>query len=80
MSPTLHKGEIAVIQPQSTKNDDGVYFIEKDGREQIRRIQTLSYEKVALIYDNKAYETEYTDIKDIKIKGKVIQKISVTTI
>ncbi len=80
MSPTLQKGEIAVIQPQSTKNDDGVYFIEKDGREQIRRIQTLSYEKVALIYDNKAYETEYADIKDIKIKGKVIQKISVTTI
>lgn len=80
MSPTLQKGEIAVIQPQSSKNEDGVYLIEKEGREQIRRLQTLSDRKIALLYDNKVYETEYADIKDIKIIGKVIQKISIATI
>lgn len=80
MSPTLQKGEIAVVLPQNTKNDDGVYLIEKEGREQVRRLQTLSSGKIALLSDNKAYETEYTDSKEIKIIGKVIQKISITTI
>lgn len=33
MSPTLKKGDIAVIVPQSSKKEDGVYLLNKAGRE-----------------------------------------------
>lgn len=80
MSPTLKKGDIAVIVPQSSKKEDGVYLLNKAGREMIRRLQTLSDGKIALLTDNKLYETEYMEEREIEIIGKVIQKISISDI
>ena len=74
MSPTLKKGDIAVIVPQSSKKEDGVYLLN------IRRLQTLSGGKIALLTDNKLYETEYVEEREIEIIGKVVQKISISDI
>ncbi len=80
MNPTLKKGDIAVIVPQSFKKEDGVYLINKDGREMVRRLQSLSGGKIALLCDNKMYQEEYVEEKEIEVIGKVIQKISISDI
>ncbi len=80
MAPTIKKGDIAVIQPLGVKKEDGVYLINRKGKEQIRRLQALYGGKIALLCDNKGYETEYANEQDVEIIGKVLQKISIVEI
>lgn len=80
MCPTLNRGDMAVILPQTLKKEDGVYVINREGATYIRRLQSLSANKIALLCDNKMYETEYVDAKEIEIIGKVIQKINISEI
>lgn len=80
MRPTLNRGDMAVVLPQTLKKEDGVYVINKEGKTYIRRLQSFSANKIALLCDNKMYETEYVDAKEIEIIGKVIQKINISEI
>lgn len=80
MSPTMKRGDIAVVLPCGYKKEDGVYTLNRAGKVQIRRLQSLANGKIALLCDNKMYETEYREEKEIEIIGKVIQKISISDI
>lgn len=78
MFPTLRKGDIAIISPLINKQDDGLYVIIYQNKKRVRRLQTLGNGALALICDNRAYETEYVEKEEIEIIGKVTHKISIS--
>lgn len=80
MAPTLAPGNIAVVRPCRTKGEDGVYLLKCRGREVLRRLQTLSDGRVAVLCDNRAYLPEYATAAELEISGRVISKIAVAPI
>lgn len=81
MSPTLISGDIAVVRPCQTKGADGIYLLQRQGREVLRRLQTLSDGRVAVLCDNQAYLPEYAvTAAELEISGHVVSKIAVVSL
>lgn len=80
MAPTLFPGDIAVIRPTAVQTGNGLYVLQIQGREVIRRLQTLSDGKVVLLCDNQVYQPEYAALSTLQLQGRVISKISQTAI
>lgn len=80
MSPLFKTGDIAVIRPASLKNENGVYLLQKQERSCLRRLQTLSDGRIAVLCDNTGYQPEYAHEEEIHIQGFVVSKITVTNI
>lgn len=80
MAPTLVSGDIAVVRLCQTKGTDGIYLLHHQGRDILRRLQTLSDGRIAVLCDNRAYLPEYATAAELEISGRVISKIAVTPI
>ena len=81
MAPTLISGDIAVVRPCQTKGADGIYLLQRQGREVLRRLQTLSDGRVAVLCDNQAYLPEYAvTAAELEISGHVVSKIAVVSL
>lgn len=80
MAPTLALGNIAVVRPCHAKGEDGVYLLKCRGREVLRRLQTLSDGRIAVLCDNPACLPEYAAAAELEISGRVISKIAVAPI
>lgn len=75
MAPTLVSGDIAVVRPCQTKGTDGIYLLHRQGRDVLRRLQTLSDGRIAVLCDNRAYLPEYATAAELEISGRVVSKI-----
>lgn len=81
MAPTLISGDIAVVRPCQTKGADGIYLLQRQGREVLRRLQTLSDGRVAVLCDNQAYLPEYAvTAAELEISGHVVSKIAIVSL
>ncbi len=73
MSPTLNKGDVALINPLVREPDGGLHFILYDGRPEFRRVQKLPDKTFRVISDNPSYPV--IDVKKegfVKILGSVL--------
>ena len=76
MAPTLISGDIAVVRPCQTKGADGIYLLQRQGREVL-----LSDGRVAVLCDNQAYLPEYVvTAAELEISGHVVSKIAVVSL
>jgi phage repressor protein C with HTH and peptisase S24 domain len=86
MEPTLRAGDILLIEPlldgeESVIIQDGIYAIELEGIELVRRLQRLPGGTIKVINDNQAYEAFLIDLGNsstsLNIRGKVARIIRV---
>jgi phage repressor protein C with HTH and peptisase S24 domain len=72
MEPTIHMGEIVIIDKQKTLDIatviNGVYLVEMDDLREIRRVQRLPNGHISLTNDNPTYTQSNTSI-DIRHPG-----------
>ncbi|OTA14046.1 transcriptional regulator [Xenorhabdus vietnamensis] len=80
MSPSIEPGDLIFVDVSVNHFDgDGVYVFALKDQLYIKRLQSM-YKKLAIISDNKRYETWYLDEKEdfshIKIIAKVLLRLS----
>ncbi|WP_237388291.1 XRE family transcriptional regulator [Xenorhabdus sp. Sc-CR9] len=79
MSPSIESGDLIFIDISVNYFDgDGVYIFALDGQLYVKRLQSM-YKKLAIISDNKKYETWYLDEEEfsyVKIIAKVLLRLS----
>lgn len=78
MSPTIEDGDVLFIDPAAEFTCDGVYVIGIDGKTRVKRLQRLSGERLALISDNRLFQTEIFDAAhadEIVIFGRVLHAL-----
>ncbi|MDE9471017.1 helix-turn-helix domain-containing protein [Xenorhabdus bovienii] len=80
MSPSIEPGDLIFVDISINHFDgDGVYVFALKGQLHIKRLQSM-YKKLAIISDNKKYETWYLDEKEefphVKIIAKVLLRLS----
>ncbi len=76
MAPTLQPGDLAVYMPENAKRENGLYVLEQQGREVIRRLQGLTDGTIAVLCDNPAYQAEYAAPGTLTILGRMTHKIT----
>ena len=66
---------------RNSKGADGIYLLQRQGREVLRRLQTLSDGRGAVLCDNQAYLPEYAvTAAELEISGHVVSKIAVVSL
>ena len=78
MSPTIEDGDVLFVKPIQQLDYDGVYVIAMDGTARVKRLQRLSGDRLAVISDNKLFQTEIFQgeaMNTITICGQVIHAL-----